>query len=198
LNHSICQLFLPLTFDISLSQGLGPYAKPIKELEDDLKKITKNVNDLKGLCSKLIQYSCVPQSFQILSSPFNLCSGIKESDTGLAPQSQWDLVADQQMLQKEQPLQVARNTKIINADSDEPKYVINIKQMAKYVVALGEKVSPTDIEEGMRVGVDRNKYQIQVLNFFFHDIKICCSGFHSLRALVYAFRFRCHRRLTLQ
>jgi len=27
---------------------------------------------------------------------------------------------------------------------------------------LGEKVSPTDIEEGMRVGVDRNKYQIQI------------------------------------
>ena len=58
--------------------------------------------------------------------------------------------------------QVARNTKIINADSEDAKYVINIKQMAKYVVALGEKVSPTDIEEGMRVGVDRNKYQIQV------------------------------------
>ena len=35
-------------------------------------------------------------------------------------------------------------------------------QIAKYVVALGEKVSPTDIEEGMRVGVDRNKYQIQI------------------------------------
>lgn len=66
------------------------------------------------------------------------------------------------MLQQEQPLQVARNTKIINADSDEPQYVINIKQIAKYVVKLGEKVSPTDIEEGMRVGVDRVKYQIQV------------------------------------
>ncbi|MCE3051317.1 26S proteasome regulatory subunit 7A [Datura stramonium] len=26
----------------------------------------------------------------------------------------------------------------------------------------GDKVSPTDIEEGMRVGVDRNKYQIQI------------------------------------
>ena len=90
------------------------------------------------------------------------CTGIKESDTGLSAPSLWDLVADQQMLQQEQPLQVARNTKIINADSDEPQYVINIKQIAKYVVKLGEKVSPTDIEEGMRVGVDRVKYQIQV------------------------------------
>lgn len=35
-------------------------------------------------------------------------------------------------------------------------------QIAKFVVGLGDKVAPTDIEEGMRVGVDRNKYQIQV------------------------------------
>ncbi len=32
------------------------------------------------------------------------------------------------------------------------KYVINVKQHAKYVVGLGERVSPTDVEEGMRVG----------------------------------------------
>jgi hypothetical protein len=32
--------------------------------------------------------------------------GIKESDTGLSPPSQWDLVADKQMMQSEQPLQV--------------------------------------------------------------------------------------------
>ena len=81
---------------------MGPYARPIKQLEDDLKSIVKAVNELKG---------------------------IKESDTGLAPPSQWDLVADQQLLQSEHPLQVARNTKIINADSEEPKYVINIKQV---------------------------------------------------------------------
>ena len=34
-------------------------------------------------------------------------SGIKESDTGLAPPSQWDLVSDKQMMQEEQPLQVS-------------------------------------------------------------------------------------------
>jgi 26S proteasome regulatory subunit T1 len=42
------------------------------------------------------------------------------------------------------------------------KYVINVKQIAKFVVDLGEKVAPTDIEEGMRVGVDRSKYSIQI------------------------------------
>ena len=97
-------------------------------------------------------------------------------------------------------MQVARNTKIINADTDEPKYVINIKQIAKYVVALGEKVSPTDIEEGMRVGVDRNKYQIQVPLCF-------CAGATSpapqltvgtapLPHHARTHRFRCHREST--
>jgi 26S proteasome regulatory subunit T1 len=54
--------------------------------------------------------------------------------------------------QEEQPLQVARCTKIIGANTDETKYVINLRQIAKFVVGLGEKVSPTDIDEGMRVG----------------------------------------------
>ena len=38
--------------------------------------------------------------------------------------------------------------------------MINIKQIAKFVVGLGDKVAPTDVEEGMRVGVDRQKYQV--------------------------------------
>ncbi|KOB68406.1 26S protease regulatory subunit rpt1 [Operophtera brumata] len=57
---------------------------------------------------------------------------------------------------------VARCTKIINADSNDPKYIINVKQFAKFVVDLADSVAPTDIEEGMRVGVDRNKYQIHI------------------------------------
>jgi 26S proteasome regulatory subunit T1 len=55
---------------------------------------------------------------------------------------------------EEQPLQVARCTKIIQDEKDpeKSKYVINVKQIAKFVVNLGDRVSPTDIEEGMRVG----------------------------------------------
>ncbi|OMO70511.1 hypothetical protein CCACVL1_18848 [Corchorus capsularis] len=123
--------------DIALlkTYGLGPYTHKIKEREKEIKEIAKKVNDL---------------------------CGIKESDTGLAAPSQWDLVSDKQMMQEEQPLQVARCTKIINPNTDDAKYVINVKQIAKFVVGLGDKVSPTDIEEGMRVGVDRNKYQIQI------------------------------------
>ena len=79
-------------------------------------------------------------------------TGIKESDTGLAPPALWDLAADKQTLQNEQPLQVARCTKIITTDTDDPKYIINVKQFAKFVVDLADSVAPTDIEEGMRVG----------------------------------------------
>ena len=91
----------------------------------------------------------------------DLC-GIKESDTGLSQPSQWDLTQDKQAMQEEQPLQVARCTKIINPNTDDAQYVINVKQIAKFVVGLGKDVAPTDIEEGMRVGVDRTKYFIHI------------------------------------
>merc|ERR1740127_445836 len=66
------------------------------------------------------------------------------------------------MMNEEQPLLVARCTKIIDAGTEDAKYMINIKQIAKYVVGLGDKVAPTDVEEGMRVGVDRTKFAIQI------------------------------------
>lgn len=144
--------------DIALlkSYGLGPYSSSIKKLEEEIKKHQQTVKDL---------------------------IGIKESDTGLSQPSQWDLEGDKQMMSEEAPLQVARCTKIIageDGDAAPPmggqfgggmgntsnasgnKYIINVKQIAKFVVGLGEKVAPTDIEEGMRVGVDRTKYSIQI------------------------------------
>jgi len=68
--------------DIALlkTYGLGPYASRIKGAEQSLKDVAKRVNDI---------------------------CGIKESDTGLAAPSRWDLVADRQALQEEQPLQVS-------------------------------------------------------------------------------------------
>ncbi|KAL9920066.1 LOW QUALITY PROTEIN: 26S proteasome regulatory subunit Rpt1 [Glossina fuscipes fuscipes] len=122
--------------DIELlkTYGQSQYHKAIKIIEEDIQKAVKQVNEL---------------------------TGIKESDTGLAPPALWDLEPTKKSWQNEQPL-LARCTKIINADSDDPKYIINVKQFAKFVVDLADSVAPTDIEEGMRVGVDRNKYQIHI------------------------------------
>ena len=125
--------------DIELlkAYGHGPYTALIKAAEADIKSYQDTVKSL---------------------------IGIKESDTGLSQPSQWDLVGDKQMMQEEHPLQVARCTKIIPGETpaDTAKYVINVRQIAKFVVGLGEKVAPTDVEEGMRVGVDRTKYSIQL------------------------------------
>lgn len=115
--------------------SLGPYDEDIKLLEKGVKDRIKDIED---------------------------AMGVKESDRGLAPPSQWDLNSDKMALQQDQPLLVARCTKIINAGTEDAQYMITIRQIAKYVVDLADTVAPTDIEEAMRVGVDRNKYKIQI------------------------------------
>jgi len=61
----------------------------------------------------------------------------------MALPAQWNLPSDSKAA-TEQPLQVARCNKIIK-DEKEAKYVIHIKQIAKFVVKLSEKLSPTDV-----------------------------------------------------
>ncbi|KAJ6715027.1 26S PROTEASE REGULATORY SUBUNIT 7-like protein A [Salix viminalis] len=104
--------------DIALlkTYGLGPYSTSIKKAEKEIKEMAKRVNDL---------------------------CGIKESDTGLAAPSQWDLVSDKQMMQEEQPLQVARCTKIISPNTEDAKYMINVKQIAKIQIPLPPKIDPS-------------------------------------------------------
>eukprot|EP00924_Labyrinthula_sp_SR-Ha-C_P011646 maker-scaffold_17-snap-gene-4.47-mRNA-1 protein AED:0.08 eAED:0.08 QI:49/1/1/1/1/1/3/450/436 len=128
--------------DIQLlkTYGLGAYSTKIKKVE------------------KSIQES--------LATITTLTNSNQDTQTGLSHPSLWDLSADKQMMQSEPPLQVARVTKIITPEepNQESQYMISVKQVAKFVVALDEKVilvSPTDIEEGMRVGVDRTKFSIQ-------------------------------------
>merc|ERR1719330_192751 len=89
-------------------------------------------------------------------------AGVQEGDFGHSNPALWDLNADKEMMGTEQSLQVARCTKIINPGTEDAKYMINVRQFAKFVVALGDKVAPTDIEENMRVGVDRTNYKIQI------------------------------------
>ncbi|XP_017462538.1 PREDICTED: 26S protease regulatory subunit 7-like [Rhagoletis zephyria] len=124
--------------DIQLlrSYGSGPYAKRIKAVEGRIASTLKSITGLMG---------------------------VKDSDTGLAQHSLWDLVADKHVITNEHPLLVARCTKIIKASERPPDmYMINVRQYAKFVVNLDDNVAPTDIEEGMRVGVDRVKYTIKL------------------------------------
>ncbi|CAH8254736.1 unnamed protein product [Arabidopsis lyrata] len=115
----------------------GPYSARIKKVEKEINELAEKIN--------------------------NLCS-IKESDTntGLSLPSQWDLIADKQMIVDEQPLHVATCTQIISPNTEDAKYVVDMEKIGKFVVGLGDKSSPTEIEVGMRVGVDRKKYQIQI------------------------------------
>ena len=112
--------------------GQGSYAASLKQVELDIREIQRRINEKMG---------------------------IKESETGLAQPHLWDLNSDRQRVQSESPLQVARCTKIIESGS---KYVISIKQFAKFVVGLKDDLDPLDIEEGMRVGVERQKYAISL------------------------------------
>ena len=62
---------------------------------------------------------------------------------------------DAMMMKQESTLQVGRCTKIINAGSEDAKYIVALKHMGKFVVGLDEKLAPTDVEESMRVGTQR-------------------------------------------
>jgi len=114
-----------------------PYASEIKQLHKDHQELIKLINSV---------------------------TGVKESDTGLSPPFMWNLNKDKMTIMHDPSLQVAQCTKIIKGETENSpsKYMIYIRQFAKFVVDISKKLSPTDIEEGMRVGVDRSKYQIQI------------------------------------
>ena len=120
--------------DILKKYGRGPYTEKIRNIEDEVKTLTKDVN--------------------------KLC-GIKESETGLSLPSNWVKIADKKAV-GEEPLMVGRIIKIMDKDTDHTRYMIHLRKVAKYVVELSDQLSPTDVEEGMRVGVDRKKYKISL------------------------------------
>lgn len=122
--------------DITLMKtyGEGPFAKSIKNIEKDIEETQKRVNEL---------------------------IGIKDSETGLAHRSQWDLVADEMELERAKPLEVARCNKIIQSE-DGPRYLITVHQVAKFVVELAPTLAPPDVEEGMRVAVDHERLRITI------------------------------------
>ena len=118
--------------DILKKYGRGPFSEKIKSIEDEVKELTKDVN--------------------------KLC-GIRESETGLSLPSNWVRIADKKAA-SEEPLMVGRIVKIMDKDTDHTRYMIHVRKIAKFVVDLSDQLSPTDVEEGMRVGVERKKYKI--------------------------------------
>ena len=42
------------------------------------------------------------------------------------------------------------------------KYVVSMGHAGNYVVALGERLAPTDVEQGMRVGLNRTNFAIEM------------------------------------
>lgn len=89
----------------------------------------------------------------------NLKLGTREVETGLAPPSKWDLMGDKQKTQTDQTLQVARVVDILEGYT-EPRYMISIRQMAKFIAGKSKKLEASEIQKGMRVGVDRVKYNV--------------------------------------
>ena len=118
--------------EILKKYGRGPYTEKIKQIEDDHKEMTTNIN--------------------------KLC-GVRESETGLALPSNWVIEQDKASL-KEDSLMIGRIVKILDPDTDHTRYITTIRKIAKYVVDLNDQLSPTDVEEGMRVGVEKKKYKI--------------------------------------
>jgi 26S proteasome regulatory subunit T1 len=97
--------------------------------------------------------------------------GLREVETGLAPPSLWDLSGDRKSMSEESVLIVARLNKILppeetldikKSKNNEPRYMISLKQMAKFIVSKCSKVNKDSLSEGIRVGVDRTKHQIRL------------------------------------
>lgn len=93
-----------------------------------------------------------------LSDQISLKLGTRDVETGLAPVYLWDLAGDRKRQEDFSVMQVARLSKILPED----RYMISLRQMAKFVVDKHQSVEATSLYEGMRVAVDRTRYQIKL------------------------------------
>ena len=138
--------------------GRSPYVDAVDRAERDIERLTGRVRALVG---------------------------VRPTDTGLAPGSAWDLAADAVALRQERGLVVARVTTALPARedgaldtngrdanrrdtnrrddaSDARRYVVEVPHQGRYVVGLADHVSPADVAEDARVGLDRDTYRIRL------------------------------------
>ncbi|KAL6946726.1 26S proteasome regulatory subunit 7 [Hanseniaspora osmophila] len=165
---------IPLSEDdiqVLKTYGVAPYQNRLKDLDEDIKDLEKKIKEISGVkesdtglaathlwdiagdskrlseehplqvarCTKIIKDS------EVKNETTESAAAASTNSAGLLGDSLLNDGADAD-----------------EEDDEDAKYVINLKQIAKFVVGLGERVSPTDIEEGMRVGVDRQKYHIEL------------------------------------
>lgn len=164
--------------------GAGPYGRKIKSLETDIDTIGKSVAEMMGVKESETGLSPpslwdIPSDQQSLMEPtlqVARCTKIIRSAAEEASSSQRRITTTEESgsatatpssSSASVPPTAAADSGSAgpppsSAEEEKLKYIISIRQTAKFVVNLGDRVAPTDVEEGMRVGVDRVKYQIQI------------------------------------
>lgn len=140
-------------------QGQGPYSLALKKIENELKDIQKRVGEKMGvresdtgLASPNLWDTAADRQRQG-EHPYQVArcqTIIKASEWGVFVLTVLSAHVVATPLAEGQALNPQDGAGAGNPEGD--KYVISIKQVAKFVVGLGDRVSPTDVEEGMRVG----------------------------------------------
>jgi len=172
------------------SYSSGPYTKEIREAEADVKELAKEVASMIGVtesdtglappnrwdldadkralkgetwivarCTKIIQPKPSEDDDDIAIPAMNPPAGGKKGGNNQRQQGGAGGKGAPSMMSLFGPN--AQGADPVSTDRD-TRYVISLKQSGKFVVGLGQRVSPVDIEEGMRVGVHRSKYSIQI------------------------------------
>ena len=159
--------------DIAVLQtySSGPYTAQIKKTEASIADLTKAINKLVGV--REVDTGLAPPNewdiegdIRVLATeqplivgrcstiipPINQAGGDNQNNNSNSTAS---------ILRGDLGLGGAGST-IADPDSDY-KYVVSLSTThMKFVVGLGKRVSPTDVEEGMRVGLGKTRYSIEV------------------------------------
>lgn len=162
--------------DIAVLQtySSGPYTAQIKEVETNITNLTKDISKLVGV--REIDTGLAPPNEWDLEADFKTIKTVQPLMVGrcstiIPPlrQPQNNAAANAGAAN---PALSRGPSDILNLggpgssikDPDEDyKYIVSLSSAhVKFVVGLGEKVSPTDIEEGMRVGLSKTKYSIEL------------------------------------
>ena len=129
--------FTPLSEEdlaIMTSYTKGPYATQIMDTEKEIGKLVQNINTIKG---------------------------VRDNNWGLLPPSEWDLQKDS-LLQKTPWYYVCICEKILPPLPNEPQHYIVSMTQSKFVVSLAKELSPSDVQEGLRVACTMRDFDIAI------------------------------------